>query len=702
MEETPPRTTGGQPPSRPQGSPDASQIRDCFSRVETIRDPLERRLALMREAEGLGVSFDDLTALLADHALSRRSRRDFLERWFRGIAAWLREHSFFEVLEYVGRLAILVAVVSFLVELPVLRQRQVSQRWDRVAVAAGKAYDSDRQESLELLSGACFPMDGLDARGAQLPGLRLDRCYRTRVGGLGLGSDLLGERVGWLYRYRGASLRGANLADADLEGAHLRGARLLEADLQGVRLSQAGLAGADLRDSILSGADLSGADLVAADLTGADLRWADLSRANLEDAILENARLCGARFVRSRLVGARLGHARGCSTEVAEGDDGRVLPGPNFSGADLRRAQIYGADLAGARLARARMDPQTILDRGELEDVGLTSSATSHPPRAGGPLAAGDPQRALRLGLITGLGGFFFQEAERGVREAVASSAVPVQIEVLRMPAAVEQLLGLGEGADALVVSVVSGVEPESLQELADAGVAVACYDQCDPLQQAPDSFVASFESDHAALGRVSGKAVVDWLVKQEDLPANPPILAFRACLAEGCVRRVQGFVRAIEEAGELHRSWRVIHRVSRQWDPFPDACAFLRENPGPGVLWASNLTSLRTAIEAVKALGREEEIRVFGIDLSPDLATMLTAPNGFLQSVVAQDPSGMGFRAATRAISAARGDLRPHELVLTGHTTWDRGRLSRKQRLELERLAELEAPAPPPRRCPG
>ena len=203
----------------------------CFARVEAIQDPLERRYALLHEAERLGIRFQDLTTLLADYALSRRTRRGTLERWLYRLASWFEEHSFFEVLEYVGRLAIIIAILSFFAGLPEDRARRRIQRWEAVKAAAGDAYDSNRLESLQTLDRACFPMEGLEAPQAELAGIRLDGCYTT-LGGITWGSGLL-SRIPGLYRYRGARLRGSDLAAANLAGAGLRGAVLSGASLAG-------------------------------------------------------------------------------------------------------------------------------------------------------------------------------------------------------------------------------------------------------------------------------------------------------------------------------------------------------------------------------------------------------------------------------------------------------------------------------------
>jgi hypothetical protein len=86
-------------------------------------------------------------------------------------------------------------------------------------------------------------------------------------------------------------LRGAYVADAQLEGANLKAV-----DLRGSVLCRARLSDADLTRACLAGADLSGADLTDASLTGVDL-----SEARLDDADLSGADLTDAQVTRDQL-----------------------------------------------------------------------------------------------------------------------------------------------------------------------------------------------------------------------------------------------------------------------------------------------------------------------------------------------------------------------------------------------------------------
>jgi uncharacterized protein YjbI with pentapeptide repeats len=69
-----------------------------------------------------------------------------------------------------------------------------------------------------------------------------------------------------------ASLRGANLGDADLEYISMQGVNLHPARLVNTNLSNADLSDADLAHAIITNVDLTGATLSGTNLSDADLR----------------------------------------------------------------------------------------------------------------------------------------------------------------------------------------------------------------------------------------------------------------------------------------------------------------------------------------------------------------------------------------------------------------------------------------------
>lgn len=88
--------------------------------------------------------------------------------------------------------------------------------------------------------------------------------------------------------FRGADLRGRELAYFPLSGIDLELADLANASLQGANCSDALLRRANLRDALCVSADLSSADLREADLRGTNLESANLTAANLTGALYDS------------------------------------------------------------------------------------------------------------------------------------------------------------------------------------------------------------------------------------------------------------------------------------------------------------------------------------------------------------------------------------------------------------------------------
>lgn len=161
------------------------------------------------------------------------------------IAYRLSRWAFISILEHLGRLAIVLALVSWIVEIPERKEAQANQRkakifqaWQVITTAQGKPVSGGRDLALR----------DLIHEGQNLAKVDLSNAILT-------GADL-----------SGAKLCGADLSAADLTLANLSGARFLEANLSG-----AILLGANLHKAQLFRADLSGAGLGGADLSGASL-----------------------------------------------------------------------------------------------------------------------------------------------------------------------------------------------------------------------------------------------------------------------------------------------------------------------------------------------------------------------------------------------------------------------------------------------
>jgi uncharacterized protein YjbI with pentapeptide repeats/ABC-type sugar transport system substrate-binding protein len=584
------------------------------------------------------------------------------------LVAWLDGISLFSLLAYAGRLGLLFAVISFIAEYPKRQYQWQYQTSQTVESAKGKVHSRARAQALEALNGACVSLEGVQARGAALPGLELDRCYAVPGGGL------LGRFFPNLFQRRGADLLGADLAGANLAEARLPAAVLRGAKLAAALLPEARLRGADLRSADLSGADLFYADLSGADLSGADLRGADLSHADLSGANLTRARLGGAHLVWADLVEARLAYAD--------------LTGADLAAANLHRADLYRAQLGRAVLRKVRIDQRTGLDGADLAGADLRGARLASfdpirsavgwerarfdpglpPPNAAdaanaGKAAGGLPVHPLALGLLIDDEQYFYQEIERGVRRAAAAAGARLEVRAVETAAArgVEHetalLAELTEaGADALLVVPQDEIRSAvALRRAWEAGVVLVTYDQALNPRDRARLVTLHYASSQGDLGEESGRWLGRWLRTDDRARLWGEVGIFRSCPFEGCYERTKGFRRALDAAGV---AW---HEVAyRRRGPgeatLAAATEILAHHPEIRVLWASSEDGTQGAVAAVRALGRTGQVRVVGTDLSPALQAMLAAPDGVLLAVTAQQPEEMGYRAATAALAALRG----------------------------------------------
>ena len=167
-----------------------------------------------------------------------------------GLSRW----SFLEVLEYLGSLSVLVAVIFYFSEAGDRLKQKHYQAWQVINTAQHMSGSGGRIEALSELNADGVPLVGVDVSSAFLQGVQLPNARLLRA------------------NFTGADVRNSNLAGADLSYASLNGANFRQSDL-----SHATLASADLSDADFCGARLVGAELDSATLDGLDLGNADLS-----------------------------------------------------------------------------------------------------------------------------------------------------------------------------------------------------------------------------------------------------------------------------------------------------------------------------------------------------------------------------------------------------------------------------------------
>lgn len=223
--------------------------------------------------------------------MTLRSLAEAANRRARRLATCMKKSPWIQLLEYLGRFTVVVAVISWAVNGEERRIQSHYQAWSIVNGASGHAGDGGRQYALEHLSRDGVSLSGLNLRSAQLEGAQLPGAELSKAS---LESAVLTR----------ANLEEATLFEADLNSARLTSIRARRSILIAARLNSSVLVNASLIEANLSDATLSGANLFWADLDGAQLSGANLQDADMRCTHMQNTALLLANLMDSDLRGA--------------------------------------------------------------------------------------------------------------------------------------------------------------------------------------------------------------------------------------------------------------------------------------------------------------------------------------------------------------------------------------------------------------
>jgi hypothetical protein len=204
----------------------------------------------------------------------------FAEWAFKWLAYWLSGWALIEVLEYLGTLSILFAVISYFLESGDRLKQKHYQAWQVINTAQGKGGSGGRIEALEELNRDGVALVGVDVSDAFLQNVDLTGANLVR-------SNFSAADI------RGGTFKSSRLNDADFGSANVRKGSFEGANLQGVTFQDADLNGANFRGADLSEVNLSGADLRNTDLR--NIKWQSI--ANLKSANIYGAKDAPPDFV---------------------------------------------------------------------------------------------------------------------------------------------------------------------------------------------------------------------------------------------------------------------------------------------------------------------------------------------------------------------------------------------------------------------
>jgi len=246
--------------------------------------------------------------------------------------------------------------------------------------------------SLAFLAGA-------DLRGAQMTEANLSE---AQLEGAELSSSILNNSTLTSARLEGAILANANLNEADLRFAKMQNSTLSGANMHRAKISSVDLEGANLKGALMNEADLTGVNIKNSVLELAELNGAILVQSNIEDCFAEhiqmtkvdlsNSNISRINAALSELSATNLSHSKmrdvdfkfsnmreidlNFSTVDKSSFYATDMKGAIFTGAQLYRVVLWGANLHGAELSFSLLSGED----GEPIDLNATtiSAVVSH------------------------------------------------------------------------------------------------------------------------------------------------------------------------------------------------------------------------------------------------------------------------------------------------------------------------------------
>jgi uncharacterized protein YjbI with pentapeptide repeats len=301
-----------------------------------------------------------------------------LEQRIEWVAQGLNRMDIFQIIQELGSISIIIAVITFLLEIPQRQEKAINEAWNVINSTSNNLDNYARINALQYLNKHKVNLSGISIQGANLRGIKLSNSRLTKSN---LSNSILQNAD-----LSNADLGSANLSGADLSNAILRGTKLegviytyttifpsgfelprntyrigINADLNrvklnGINLREVNLTGAELRKAELKGANFSGSYLRKATLDNADLTGANLTGVSMENAHLKNALLIGARIDGAFLRQTNLEQANLSFTDLRATN----LSEANLNGANLQKADLLKANLANTNLSKANLRGSTL------------------------------------------------------------------------------------------------------------------------------------------------------------------------------------------------------------------------------------------------------------------------------------------------------------------------------------------------------
>ena len=267
-----------------------------------------------------------------------------------------------------------------------------------------------------------------------------------------------------------------------------------------------------------------------------------------------------------------------------------------------------------------------------------------------GTAAAQDDRKTFALVQINQQA-LFFNEMNRGAQEAADEAGAELVIfnannDAAAQNSAIETYVT--EGVDGLIVVAidVNGIMP-AVEQADAAGIPVVAVDAILP-DDGPQK--AQVGVDNAQAGADLAAYVNDFVASSMDGSARLGTVGALNSYIQNV--RKDGFEDALGDGVEVVAT---VDGQNVQDVALSAAENLMTANPDMGAIYATGEPALVGAIAAVESQGRQDDVKVFGWDLTAQAIDGIDA--GYVEAVVQQDPAGMGSAAVEALVALTSGE---------------------------------------------
>lgn len=291
-----------------------------------------------------------------------------------------------------------------------------------------------------------------------------------------------------------------------------------------------------------------------------------------------------------------------------------------------------------------------------------SESATVSPGDDAGVATSAPSDEKFDIGISELFANPFFAEARKAFKETAEGTNLVLNIQNADADVSKEAEIVRTFITQEVDLIIISPVSPDgsvaTIKSAADAGIPVLCYGTCINDADAALYTIGFVASDNVGLGRTTGAEAAKYVA--ESLGGSAKILMLTCETFATCQDRRTGFDSQLAEFDITLLDEQEGYLVD---EATPIAQAMVRANPDADFVFAQNEDAIIAAHTAISSQGLGDTMKVFGVDINTQVASLIASGDGIVIWTTGQAPYTQGKRSIEIAL----------EYLTTGGTPWFR-----------------------------